>query len=160
MTVPISSVPVSTVPKFLSYLTSGLTANLTQVDAQTALGVAYIELAANYDPFDSVVIGDAHTRTAKREQMVGTGGAGWLFESYSVDLQIVSWQGGNNFQPVTDRAWRLLGLVEGFLRSDPSCGGLVIEAYPAASKSSAGYMDNGKGISCVIDLTVDVEARI
>ena len=160
MTVPISSVPVSTVPQVIAFLMFGITTNTTQVDAQTALGVAYIELASNYDPLDSIVVGDAHTRTIRREQMVGSGGAGWLYESYSIDLQIVSWQGGNSFQPVVERSWRLLGQVEGFIRSDPSLGGLVIEAWPSSSRSSAGYMDNGKGISSVIDLTVDVEARI
>lgn len=160
MTVPMASVPVSTVPAVLFALVNGLTANLTQVDPETALGVAYMELPAKYDPRDSVVIGDAHTRTTKREQMVGSGGAGWLYETYSIDIQIVSWQGGNNFQPVVERSWRLLSLTEAFVRSDPSLGGLVIEAYPSSSKSSAGYMDNGKGISSVIDLTIDVEARI
>ena len=160
MTVPMASVPVCTIPKAMVYLMAGLTKNLTQVDATTALAVAYIELPSNYEPFDSVVVGDAHTRTVKQVQMVGSGGVGWLYETYSVDVQIVSWQGGNNFQPVVDRSWRLLSLVESFVRSDPSFGGLVIEACPMSSRSSAGYMENGRGISSVIDLTIEVEARI
>jgi hypothetical protein len=160
MTVPMSSVPVSTVPRVVAFLTAGLTANVTQYDTNTALGVAYIEQISGYDPFDQVTIGDAHSRTTKRTQMVGSGGAGWLFEDFTLDIEIVSWQGGQNLQLVVERAWRLLGQVEAFIRSDPSLGGLVIVAYPSSSKSTAGYMDDSKGVSCVIDLTVDVEARI
>jgi hypothetical protein len=160
MTVPMSSVPVSTAPRVVAFLTSGLTANITPFDTNTALGVAYIEQPSGYDPFDQVTIGDVGNRTTRREQMVGTGGTGWLYEDYTLDIEIVSWQGGQNLQLVLERAWRLLGQVEAFIRSDPSLGALVITAYPSSSKSTAGYMDDKKGVSCVIDVTVDVEARI
>lgn len=160
MTVPMSSVPVSTAPAVVAFLTAGLTTNLTQYDPQTALSVAYIEQTGGYNAFDQVTIGDVGNRTVRRTQMVGTGGAGWLYEEYTLDIEVMSWQGGQNLQLVVERAWRLLGQVEAFIRSDPSLGNLVIVAYPSSSKSTAGYMDDKKGVSCVIDVTVDVEARI
>lgn len=160
MTVPMSSVPVSTAPKVVAFLTTGLTANVTPYDTNTALGVAYIEQPSGYDPFDQVTIGDVGNRTTKRTRIVGNGGRGWLDENYTLDIEIVSWQGGQNLQLVVERAWRLLGQVEAFIRSDPSLGGLVIVAYPSASKSTAGFMDDSKGVSCVIDVTVEVDAEI
>jgi hypothetical protein len=125
--------PSSTVPAVKAYLFNAL-----KVRTELATLIAQGEALVSYDdpgpfqPQDIVAVTNV-TRSVKPLQMVGGGGAGWLDESYTVDVVVDVFRGGDDPQTVFERACLLVDVVVDVVRQDPSLGGLVIQANPEAS---------------------------
>lgn len=148
------AIPVSTVPAVKGWLYDQLSSLL---GAQNLL-VSYGEPSVRI-PDDVVIVGDVH-RTAKPEQIVGSGGAGWLWETYTVEVDIDCYAGGADQQQVDQRAWQLVGQVEQTVRGDPTLGGQVIVAYPKQAVSQSGPEAAHKGRLTRIAVEIEVTAQI
>jgi len=158
MTAPI---PVSTVPAVKAYLFAQLKAKLTPDPIQTAssLTVFYDEPGPN-QPDDIVVVGACKSRQVTPFQMVGSGGRGWLYEKYMLEVTVACFRGGDNAQLIYERAYALTGQIETAVRSDPSLGGLVTQAHPAGSHDDPQWETQHKGRTVAVVIDIDVEAEI
>jgi len=152
------SIPTSTVPQVKAYLFTQLQSTLTAEQGSSLL--VCCDEPGPYEPDDIVSVGDVTTRTTVPLAMVGSGGAGWLVETYSLEIVVDCYRGGDNPQAVAERAWSLIGQVETVVRTDPSCGGLVIEARPGECRSESAWDEQHKGRRVRVTVAVDVQAQI
>lgn len=152
------TIPVSTAPQVKAYLFTQLQTAITPVTGSSLL-VCYDEPGPN-EPDDIVSVGDVTTRTTTPLAMVGSGGAGWLIEDYSIEVVVDCYRGGDDPQTVTERAWALIGQVETVVRNDPSLGGLAIEAKPGSCRSESMWDDAHKGRRVRVTVAVDVQAQL
>ena len=65
------------------------------------------------------------------------------------------WQGGDQPDVVWKRANAISQAIDTLIRTDPSCGGLVKVAYPAAFTSTSGWDESGKGRTVVIERWIE-----
>jgi len=152
------TIPVSTAPAVKAYLFTQLQANITAASGSSLL-VCYDE-PGPYEPDDIVSVGDVTARNTAQLAMVGSGGAGWLIENYSLEVVVDCFRGGDDPQTVDERAWALIGQVEAVVRTDPSCGDLVVEARPGQCRSESMWDDAHKGRRVRAAVAVDVQAQI
>jgi hypothetical protein len=87
------------------------------------------------EPDDIVSIGAVH-RQAVPAQLVGGGGAGWIDEHYTIEVAVEVYKGGDFAQVCFERCEDLIYQVESAVRTDPTMGGLVIQATPHQSTST------------------------
>lgn len=147
--------PVSTVPGVKAYLYTTIKARAEM--AEPVL-VSYDEPGPN-QPDDIVVIGDV-VRTVEVVQMVGSGGAGWLDERYSITVLVESFISDDKAQVVFERAAALADVVVDVVRLDPSLGGRVIESAPSMSEQVGGWDEEHGGRLSSLTVTVTAHARI
>jgi hypothetical protein len=95
-------------------------------------------------PDDIISVGDV-MRTIDTFQMVGSGGAGWLDESFTVMVTVSVYRGGDNAQAVFERACVLAAAVEAAVRNDPTLGGAVTQAHPSVAEYMASWEAEHKG---------------
>lgn len=144
-------IPVSTIPAVKDYLLAQLQLALPGPD----LGVYYGAPDPGY-PDDFIVIGDTE-QTLTPVQMVGSGGAGWLFESYHQDIEVSVFRGGDTPKVVFERAAQIVAQIETVVRGDPSLGGNVTVAYPAGTHYQSDWEADHKGWVTEAHMRVFVE---
>jgi hypothetical protein len=110
-------------------------------------------------PNDIVAVGNVR-RTTKPVTFIGSGGDGWIEETYRVDVVVSVFRSGDDFQGTEWAAWDLIADIEAAVRTDPSLGGVVIAAYPEASTLEAGWSADHKGVLAEGDCTIFCTARI
>ncbi|MEU6582753.1 hypothetical protein [Nocardia sp. NPDC046763] len=160
MTTPAAQIPVSTVPAVKAFLFQQISASVTpNPNPSFPLLVTYDQPGTN-QPAEIVVVGSTRHRTAKPFQMVGSGGHGWLYEEYELELEIAVFHGGDDAQGCYERAYSILGQIEAVIRSDPSLGGRVVVAHPATTRDTCTWEQEHKGRLVVVELTVNVSAQI
>lgn len=146
---------VSTVPQVKAYM-------VTQLQARTELAapvlVSYGE-PGPYLPDDIVAVLDAN-QTFEQMAMIGSGASKWLEETYTLEVKVDCFQGGDLAQTVEERALSLASVVVDVVRADPSLGGLVIEARPLYMRSTGSWDDDHKGRRAEVLLTFRVEAQL
>ena len=147
------SAPVSTIPAVKAYLVALIT---TAVNDTTVL-ICYDDPGTN-QPDDIIAVRDVEQTLAPYE-LVGGGGAGWLYETYKVEIVVDVYRGGDFPQLVFERACALVAIVENAIRADPSLAGRVVTARPAGTHYASSWEDDGKGRTCAAAMTIDVEAR-
>lgn len=129
------SIPFSTAPAVKARLVT-LFQSVMDVDALAVAGnvlVSYNEPGEQL-PDNLIVVGRVE-RTFAPLRMIGSGGANWGNESYEVEIEISVLHGQLGPQPLEERVWHLIGLMENAVRGDPSLGGLVnIQANPTTSE--------------------------
>lgn len=150
------SIPVSTAPQVKAYLVTQIT-NAVTPDADSRLRVFYGPPATDL-PNDVIVVGDVTARTTQHHAFVGGGGALARNETYTVAVEVDAFRGGDNAQLVEERAWTLAGVVETVVRTDPSLGGLVVEAWPAAQGVTETWDETHLGRHARITVAVTVLA--
>lgn len=125
MTIPTSSAPI-----VRQYLFDALTAQLAPdpVDTTASLLVCF-DSPGPGQPDDIVAIGKT-TSQFHALALVGSGGAGWLDERYTVEITVDVFRGGDDAQGAYVRAAALCDAVLGAVRSDISLGGNVLQARP------------------------------
>lgn len=127
----------------MAALVAGITA---QVNDPEVLVTSYTEGIRN--PNDIILVGTVN-RTASPVGVVGSGGAGWLHEQYTIDVTVSSYNGGDEaivpWATITARAWALTAAVEAFVRSDPSLGGVLLAMRPQSSTADGRWDDNDTG---------------
>lgn len=148
------TIPVSTVPAVKAYLLELMQVGLAGPDLQ----VYYSEPGPGY-PDDVVYLGDTKL-TQQPVQMVGSGGAGWLFEAYHQVVEVDVYRGGDDPQAVFERAASLVAQIEAMVRADPSLGGRVITAFPADTDYESGWEEGHGGRITHATMRISVEAKI
>lgn len=149
-------IPASTIPAVKTYLYNQLTAAL----AGTADLAVFMDTPPNDPPVESdvIVVGDVELGFDPW-QMVGSGGQGWLYEKYSVEILISVYRGGDHAQTVLTQATNLVYQVCDVVRLDPSLGGLVVQAYPASAHFESGWSEEGaSGRVTDVEMKIAVEA--
>jgi hypothetical protein len=121
--------------------------------------VQYGDMGTNVPPC-FIAVGASVQAVNAPFEMVGTGGAGWIKETYRVEIQVSAFEGGSNFQATAEAAYTMWQAVAGVVRADPSLGGLVIVAWPASHDLAQSWEQNHKGPTAEIRAEIEVEARI
>lgn len=149
-----AQIPVSTVPAVKDYLFEQMTLAL----AGPNLEVFYSEPGPGY-PDDVVYLGDTE-QTQQPTQMVGSGGAGWLFELYHQVVEVDVYRGGDDPQGTFKRACELVAQIENIVRADPSLNSQVITAYPAGTAYESGWEESHAGRITHATMRITVDCRI
>lgn len=152
------SSPPSTAPGVVAYLV-GQVPGSPDLPA-TMLGdpplVCYAR-PGTYQPACIIAVGTKITQQAQPYQMVGSGGAGWLYERYRLEVLISTFQGGEDPQAVQEAGWTCWQAVAGVVRADPSLGGRVVQAFPASYEMTTEWDPDHKGF--VADMTCEIEVE-
>lgn len=149
------TIPASTVPAATLYLHTQLT---TQIN-DTAVLVQYGPPGPN-QPDDIVAIGLDIDQESVPYQMVGSGQAGWLDETYTVDITISVFRGGDDPRAAHERAWTLKNAVDQVVRGDPTLGGAVLVSWPSGVSSRQDLEEQHKGRTVMLVQRVTCRARI
>jgi len=145
------TIPASTVPTAKLYLLTQITALIND----PAVLVSYDEPGPN-QPDDIVMVGDVE-RLVTPYNMVGSGGAGWLDEDYTVEVVVSVFRGGDDARTTFERACVLADQVVFVVRTDPSLGGAVVIAHPQTVRYGGAWDD--KHLGRLVTATVDVRCR-
>jgi hypothetical protein len=154
------TIPSSTSPAVRAYLFTQLTAQL-QPDANVttaSLLVCYDEPGPN-QPDDIVSIGKVQ-RQIGVNSLVGGGGAGWLDERYTVEIEIDVYRGNDDPQYVYQRASDLADAAIAVIRTDPTLGGNVLTARPHTSNHEVTWDDQHMGRHATVTIEVECFQRI
>ena len=150
MTTPIEDIPASSIPAARAWLYAGL-----QSLYPVASGVLVcLDEPSTDQPQDIIAVADVH-QTYGPFQTVGSGGAGWLTEEYSVQVIVDCWRGGDNAALVFTQARTLADAVVALVRSDPSLGGAVDRARPGIVAHESAWLGDQQGRQTVITIPVD-----
>lgn len=142
------SIPTTTIPAARDYLFTQLTAAFPQ-----PVLVCYDHPGPN-QPDDIISVGDVHQDLAVNSQ-VGSGGAGWLEERYTVEVDLRCYRGGDDAQSVFARAVDMVNGVVNVVRSDPSLGGVVLVAKPKTVRYESEWDEAHLGR--ITNATVEIE---
>ncbi|MFI0894891.1 hypothetical protein [Streptomyces sp. NPDC020983] len=155
-----STIPASTAPAARRWLYEQLTAQIQPDPDNTraSLLICYDEPSTD-QPSDIISVGGV-TREIAISAMVGSGGAGWLEERYTIALIIDVARGGDDAAGVFDRACTLLDQVVAIIRADPTLGGAVLVGRPVSSQTEGLALDDHTGRQSVVNLGVECYARI
>jgi hypothetical protein len=146
------TIPVSTAPTAKLYLYNQIIALVNDPAVLVSYGEPGLE-----QPDDIIVVG-AVSRQVVISQMVGSGGTGWLDETYTIGVDVEVYRGGADAPTADARAWALVGVVETVVRTDPSLGGAVIVAHPSENQSP-GPAWEAKGLGVLVSITVLITCR-
>lgn len=158
-TVTVASIPKTTAIKAKGWIFDALVAQFATDQEMT---VFWDQPDASIPTQNIVVVHRIINRTTQHYRMTGTGGAGSFLESYEIELAVDCYEGGDSgvTRDLETLAWDYACTVEAVVRSDPSLGGLVIQAFPATSNDDPEWDQEHKGRLVHIALTVAVEAQI
>ncbi|HWU23262.1 MAG TPA: hypothetical protein VN088_17115 [Nocardioides sp.] len=150
MTTPIGDIPASSIPAARAWILAGL-----QAQYPDSSGVLVCLDEPSTDEPDSIIsVGDVH-QTYSPEQDVGSGGAGWLREDYTITVTVDCVRGGDDAAGVFAAARQFADMVVAVVRSDPSLGGAVDRARPGSVTHTGGWTDDHMGRQSVIDIGID-----
>lgn len=149
MTAPISTVPAARVQLFT---------RITSTINDVAVLVCYDDPGPNV-PDDIVSVGRVERQVTPRS-MVGSGGAGWLYETYTVEIIVSAFRGGDDSRTVFERCVSLSDSVIEAVRSDPSLGGVVLVARPSLWVYQSEWDDEHKGRVATAVGQIECEASI
>lgn len=162
----LAAIPPSTSIIAREYLFTNLTAVMPQDTANGAtLGVFYDEPAEN-NPDDVICVGDVEL-VYEPGAFVGSGGAGWLRERYSVTITIDVYRGGDNAQMTYARAQYLSDIVCALVRYDVTLGTQannapqpqIITATPKTSHIQSEWDAEHMGRHSVASIEISVFAQ-
>lgn len=149
------TIPVSTVDSVKDYLVTQITA---QVNDSTVL-VVY-DPPGPYQPDDIICIGPDLTVDTQIHAFVGSGGAHWLRESYTLTVIISVYRGADNASVVWKRAKALADAVDTVVRTDPTLGGVAQVAWPSRTQYASDWAENHAGRMTTVTKEISVEAEI
>lgn len=139
------SIPSSSAPAVRQWLFDQMTAALTpDPNSPTSMLLVCFDEPGPNQPDDIVYVGKV-TRHISVNSLVGGGGAGWLEERYSVDVDIDVYRGGDDPQTVYKRCSDLADAVVAIGRTDPSMGGNVLVGKPVTSDHDVTWDDAHTG---------------
>ncbi|EST24386.1 hypothetical protein [Streptomyces roseochromogenus] len=158
MTTPINQIPASSIPATRAYLLAQLQTLVTADpnDANASLLVC-MDGPSTDIPEDIVSVGDVH-QNYNPEANVGSGGSHWLYEDYTVTVDIQVTRNTDDSTVTFNRARTLADLVVALVRSDPSLGQVVDRARPSVVTHETDWVDTGRrtaitiGIACLKSL--------
>ena len=149
------TIPVSTVPAAIAALTTQVSTQ-TATDSQPIL-VYYGDLTTDA-PNDIIQIGTTVRRQMRPREFIGSYQGQAFLETYDIQCLVSAWSGSADPVAITQRAYTLLGYLETAVRTDPSLGSSIIDAYPAGSDGGEPvWTDDPQGRLCEITATIHVE---
>ncbi|PJM98129.1 hypothetical protein CG740_37230 [Streptomyces sp. CB01201] len=153
------TIPSSSAPAVRRYLHDQCSAQLAAdpLNKRVSLLVCYDDPGPN-EPGDIVSIGRI-ARTINPNSLVGSGGAGWLEEQYTVTVTIDLFRGDDNAQAIFERAALLVDQVCAIVRTDPSLGGLVLESRPVSSEIEGEWDGENQGRHVLATLEIHCYQR-
>ena len=118
-----------------------------------------------FQPDDIIIVdNNGIGQTANWHALVGGGGQGSLDEKYRIGVMIEVFRGGSDDTPADDpalivrtRCKALADAVDVAVRTDPSLGGVVLSAYPAAHTFSACEWADGSVSGRVMSCQIEIE---
>lgn len=152
------TIPTSSVGPVMTYLFNHLTLGIANVGVTGTAQVVWAE-PTTYLADNIVALGKV-SREVTEAHMIGSGGAGWLREAYTIDVVVSCFRGSNDFQSLAPDLWSLISFVETTVRTDPSLGGAVSRAKPARSDGIGTWSDDHSGILYEGTVTVDCLAEL
>lgn len=154
MTTPIGDIPDSSIPAVRAYLYAQLQALATPDPADPSASLLVCLDGPNTDlAGDIVSVGDVRQEYAPF-QTTGSGGPGWLSETYTVTVEIQVTRGTDDSTVTFARAQSLARLVVALVRSDPSLGGAVLRARPATADYETAWAEGGGGRQTFVTLAI------
>jgi hypothetical protein len=155
-----TTIPSSTAPAARTWLYGQLTAQIEPDpdNPKASLLICYDEVGT--DAADDVVIVGTVTRVIDVNSMVGSGGAGWLDERYSITVTIDIFRGGDDAAATFARGCLLLDQLCAIVRTDPTLGGAVLTARPATSQAEGEWDEAHVGRHTLITVDIECYARI
>jgi hypothetical protein len=162
----LAAIPISTSVMAREYLFTNLTNVLpSDTDNGSSLQVIY-DAGGEYEADDIVSVGDV-VLDYEFGAFVGSGGAGWLRERYSVTVTIDVFRGGDNAQMTYTRAQYLADLVCALVRYDPQFGTgtnvapqpQIITATPKSSSVESEWDDEHLGRHSVATVEISIFAQ-
>ncbi|MFF2551822.1 hypothetical protein ACFVUS_12530 [Nocardia sp. NPDC058058] len=154
---PVPAIPVATVPDVKVWLQGAILANVTREPGYGL--VVCLDDPGPQKPEDIIAVTHVHRKT-EVYQMVGTMGAGSILETYDLHVLVSVFRGGPDQSWPYRRAWSLAGIVESVVRSDPTCGGFVIQAHPRDSSDTSLWEPGRKGRVVEVEIIIQVMAQI
>lgn len=133
-------IPASSIPAAKQYLFNQIAAALA---SSKDLRVYMDEPPTDPPPESDVIVVGNVEQTFEPWEMVGSGGAGWLYEKYSIQVLVSVYRGGDEPIIVLTQATNLVYQVCSVVRTDPSLGNNVLQAYPASVNYESGWSDEG-----------------
>ena len=95
--------------------------------------------------------------------MVGDGGEFMIYEKYAIIYKVSSAVRGATAQeaalPAVDRAWQMVAYIETAVRTDPSFGGLLVEAIPGQTGGGEAVYTDGAWL-CELTGRIQCEATL
>ncbi|MFH8380639.1 hypothetical protein ACH4E7_06815 [Kitasatospora sp. NPDC018058] len=164
MTIPSSSVPAARLWLF-NALKTALTPDPGTVSGQGSYGDANASLLVcldapgTYQPEDIVAVGKIDRRI-NVSSMVGSGGAGWLIEHFSIEITIECARATDDSQSAFERTCTLIDAITAVVRTDPTLGGNVLWSQPARSDLETVWADDHSHWVATGTLTVECNQRI
>lgn len=154
------SIPSSTAPAVRQWLFDQFTATLAPDpdNVRASLLVCFDQPGPN-EPDDIVAVGKVR-RTLKPAAMIGGGGAGWLDESYCVDVVIDVFRGADSGQVAYSRAVALADAVIAVVRSDLTLGGHVIRSVPKGDDAEVAWDSEHGGKLATVTVEIECVTRI
>ena len=138
----VSSIPQSTVPAVKVWLQKQVLANVV---AEPGYGLTVcLDDPGVQQSQDIISVQNVHRR-AEPYQMIGSFGAGSTLETYELHVVVSVFRGGPDQAWPWTRAWALASIVEAVVRSDPTCGGVAIQAHPKESHDTSQWEMGHKG---------------
>ena len=157
------TIPAASVPAVMTYLFETIQTTVLTQDPLGATRLVQLGEPGVQLPADAISIG-AVRFSEQPQTFIGSGGTFWLNEKYTVTIEINSWQGDVDADStstqaiqVNNRAWQLFDYVADAVRSDPSLGGLVNDAYPSSVTSTGPERTQKPGylVGITVEVTVD-----
>ncbi|MET8624538.1 hypothetical protein ABZW30_12405 [Kitasatospora sp. NPDC004669] len=164
MAIPSSSVPAARLWLFNS-LKAALTPDPGVASGQGSYGDANASLLVcldapgTYQPEDIVAVGKVD-RTISISSMVGSGGAGWLQEHYTIEITVECARATDDSQSAFERAAALIDQTTAVVRTDPTLGGIVLWSRPTRSDLETVWADDHSHWVATGTLTVECNQRI
>ncbi|PJN22419.1 hypothetical protein [Kitasatospora sp. CB02891] len=162
------SIPASSVPAARLWLFKALAAQLTPdsglVNGQGHYGdpnaslLVCLDEPGTYQPADIVSVGRV-ARDISVSSMVGSGGAGWLEEHYTIAI-VIEVARGDDAQSAFERAADLVDQVVAVVRTDPTLGGTVLVARPTTNTIDVLWASDHTGRVGQAELSITCMQRI
>jgi hypothetical protein len=154
------TIPNSTAPAVRQWLFDQCTAGLAPDpdNVRASLLVCFDQPGPN-EPDDIVAIGRVH-RQLSVGAMIGGGGAGWLDESYTVEIVIDVFRSNDSGQVAYSRAMDLAGAVIAIVRTDLTLGGHVIKSVPKGDTAEVEWDTDHAGKHATVTVEIECVTRI
>jgi hypothetical protein len=92
--------------------------------------------------------------------MIGGGGAGWLDETYSVEIVIDVFRAADSGQVAYQRAMDIANGVIALVRTDITLGGHVIKSQPKSDDAEVEWDADHAGKRATVTLEIECVTRI
>lgn len=156
----ILNIPTSNAPAVREWLFNQFNTYMTPdpLNPDATLGIFYDDPPPGQQD-DLVIIGEV-TRQLEFSSFVGSGGAGWLAERFTVAITIDVYRGGDDAPAVYTRGQLLADTVQAIVRNDLTAGGNVSTATPHSESGHGEWDESHMGRHWTTEIEISCYARI